>query len=232
MQLEVAGVQLALQQSPRRRSIAIKVTGGQASVVAPRGTSLADIRAFVHSKLHWIQKHLQKQRAVAQTALPATLQAGEWVRFLGGQLQLEIAAAAKFSTQILEGRLVLQLPVRTLTPKSIRQAIKFAFTQAAQEYLATRVPYYAAQLGVSPRSVTVKEYKSRWGSCNSRREIQFNWLIMQAPCAAVDYVIAHELCHLVHFNHSPAFWALLQTLIPNYSHWRRWFKEQGASLHI
>ena len=87
-------------------------------------------------------------------------------------------------------------------------------------------------MGVNPASAGVKGYKSRWGSCHSDGRVYFNWRIIVAPHSIVDYVVAHELCHLVHHDHSKKFWKLLGTIIPDYAERKEWLKVNGRGLGV
>ena len=93
-----------------------------------------------------------------------------------------------------------------------------------------RVAIYAPLLGRQPSKVMVREQKSRWGSCNSKGELRFNWKLIMAPPSVVDYVAVHELCHLKEMNHSAAFWKLVETLCPEHKACRQWLKDYGGLL--
>jgi len=84
-------------------------------------------------------------------------------------------------------------------------------------------------MGVAPNSISVRDYKSRWGSCSSKGEISYNWRIIIAPHQIVDYVVVHELCHLKHPNHSPEYWKSVKRVNPEYKEHRQWLKEHGAT---
>lgn len=94
------------------------------------------------------------------------------------------------------------------------QAVRSFMQVQAVSYLEPKLSYYAEKIGVKPTQLTVKGYKSRWGSCYSDGRIQFNWRLMQAPSWVIDYVVVHELCHLIHPNHSKEFWALVNHHYP------------------
>jgi predicted metal-dependent hydrolase len=88
----------------------------------------------------------------------------------------------------------------------------------------------APQIGVRYDRIAIKGQSTRWGSCSSKRNLNFNWRLMMAPPGAVDYVIIHELCHLKELNHSPRFWALVAQHCPDYRRWERWLKVNIARL--
>jgi len=96
--------------------------------------------------------------------------------------------------------------------------------------LKTKLPRYAAALGVSFGRVTVRHQRSRWGSCSGEGNLNFNCLLMLAPPEVLDYVVIHELCHRLEMNHSPAFWANVARLMPDYKKHRQWLKDHGSEL--
>ena len=109
------------------------------------------------------------------------------------------------------------------------QSLEQLFKQTAQDYLKPKLDFYAEQMGVSYRSLTVKGYKSRWGSCYSDGRIQFNWRLMQAPKWVIDYVVVHELAHLVHANHSKDFWELVELHYPKTKQAKQVIRQHGRN---
>lgn len=112
----------------------------------------------------------------------------------------------------------------------LKRQLQHWYLQQAQHYFAQNVPLWATRIGVQVRTVQIKTYKSRWGSCYSDGRIQFNWKLLQAPAWVVDYVIVHELCHLHHPNHSSVFWALVSHHYPQTKEAKHWLKTHGAAL--
>jgi len=102
----------------------------------------------------------------------------------------------------------------------------------AEKRLKEKTKRYSNLLGVEPASVSVKEFKSRWGSCSVNGDISFNWKIIIAPHHIVDYVVAHELCHMLEHNHSSSFWKHVNGVVPDYEDCRMWLKLNGARLVI
>ena len=100
----------------------------------------------------------------------------------------------------------------------------------AKEMLPSRAAFYAKQLDVTFGRITIRSQHTRWGSCSASGNLSFNCLLMLAPEDVQDYVVVHELCHRKHMNHSPAFWAEVETILPDYRQQKAWLKEHGASL--
>lgn len=106
------------------------------------------------------------------------------------------------------------------------------YRQAAKEYIPKRAAYYAGLLGVDYNTITIRDQKTRWGSCSSKGNLSFSWRLILAPPKVLDYVVVHELCHRLEMNHSPRFWALVESMIPDYKTHRKWLKENGEKLSI
>lgn len=114
---------------------------------------------------------------------------------------------------------------RELTDAEIRQ-----LADRALEVIPPKVAYYADIIGVSYGRITIRNQKTRWGSCSGKHNLNFNCLLMRAPEEMLDYVIVHELCHIIEMNHSKAFWAQVEAVIPDYKKRRKWLKEHGDEL--
>lgn len=106
------------------------------------------------------------------------------------------------------------------------------YRDAAKEYIKKRVSYYADILDVTYGNISIRDQKTRWGSCSSSGNLNFNWRLILAPPKVLDYVVVHELCHRIEMNHSKKFWNLVKQVIPDYKEHRRWLKENGSSLSV
>lgn len=106
------------------------------------------------------------------------------------------------------------------------------YRQAAKEYIPKRVAYYASLLGVDYATISIRDQKTRWGSCSSKGNLSFSWRLILAPPKVLDYVVVHELCHRKEMNHSGRFWALVQSMIPDYQIHRKWLKDYGNTLTL
>lgn len=107
---------------------------------------------------------------------------------------------------------------------------KADFRKQAAVIFAERTAYFANIMGVEYGGITIREQKTRWGSCSSKRNLNFNWKLVLAPRNVLDYVVVHELCHLIEMNHSPRFWAQVENVLPDYRYERKWLKDHGWML--
>lgn len=114
--------------------------------------------------------------------------------------------------------------------ESQKEALEKRYRNLARECITKRASYYAAQLGVTYSSIRIAEQKTRWGSCSSRGTLSFHWRLVLAPPAVMDYVVVHEVCHLIHMDHSPDFWAEVESLMPDYKVYKTWLKKNGLAL--
>ena len=145
-----------------------------------------------------------------------------------GMPEEQIAALVEQHRAWLEQRLAQipkTQPVQKLTPEELQ-----ALGKRAVEHFPERVAHFAAILGVSYGRITIRTQKTKWGSCSSKANLNFNVLLMLAPPMVLDYIVIHELCHRKHMNHSAALWAEVEGVMPNYRQQEKWLKEHGSEL--
>ena len=130
-----------------------------------------------------------------------------------------------------KNELTIRLPnTQTDEPKRIEKLMKDWYFDNATKILRTKTETYSKVIGVNPTEIRVKQYKSRWGSCNSKGVISYNWRIIMSPESIVDYLVIHELCHMIHANHSTDYWNLVGMVLPDYKSRRDWLKRNGRTL--
>ena len=111
-------------------------------------------------------------------------------------------------------------------------ALEKRYRDAAKEYIPKRVEFYHSLTGGTYHKITIRDQKTRWGSCSSGGTLSFNYRLMLAPPRVLDYVVVHELCHLTYMNHSKDFWNKVASILPDYKDYRKWLKENGHTLHV
>jgi len=114
----------------------------------------------------------------------------------------------------------------------MRKAMEKWYRKKADRIINDRVGLYIEKIGKRPQVVKVKEQKRRWGSCTAKSKLYFNWRIIMAPGGIIDYVVVHEMSHLVHANHSKKFWQKVESVLPDYKKRRKWLKDNGIKLNL
>lgn len=112
------------------------------------------------------------------------------------------------------------------------ETLEKRYRNAARLQFESRVAYYHPLTGGHFTSITVRDQKTRWGSCSSRGTLSFNYRLIFAPSTVLDYVVVHELCHLTHMNHSKDFWNMVGTILPDYKSCRKWLRDHGHELTL
>ncbi|MDA9700186.1 M48 family metallopeptidase [Synechococcus sp. AH-736-M02] len=228
---EVLGLKVEVVRSIRRTA-ALHIVGSDLQVRVPKDLGDEKVAAILQQKRPWIvSKVAELKRMPPQKT--KELVSGESFPYLGRNYRLKVQDGHQVGVCLAGG--YLQATVRSTEQgeqrqQRIQQYLDSWYKSRALERLTDKTNRYAEQIGVSPSGISVRNLKSRWGSCDSRGQLLFNWNIIKAPHAIADYVVVHELCHLVHPNHSKDFWALVGKHDPAYPDHRQWLKEQGAVL--
>ncbi|WP_374338740.1 M48 family metallopeptidase [Leeia sp.] len=222
-------LQLASQSWPiqlkrsARRTVGLLIRDGQLTLQLPQRYPLHDLTPLLRDKASWLLRHLQ----TAAEPVPA-LQDGGTVEWLGEPLTLVCLPAAGRSSRVERdgAHLVVRVPVAAAAD-ALPQAVSRYYRQQALPYLLARLSHFAALMQRPVPPLSLSSARGRWGSCNRHGEIRLNWRLLQAPPEVVDYVVCHELAHLLEFNHSPRFWAEVARLCPSYLPLRSVLKQQG-----
>lgn len=214
----------------RRRREGLKLTverDGSLKVTAPVRAPMKLVEEFVLAHIDWIENQREKTRRHLEKHPPKKLIEGEKVRFFGVERELlfEPATGPRVRVEVRDQFLVVSVRDSERTPGAIRDALAKYFDQQARWHLPERVEHFSKAMGVRPSGLSFRAQKTRWGSCSSQGHISFNWKIVFAPEAVIDYLVVHELAHLVHANHSEAFWDLVKAHDPEYREHRRWLRE-------
>lgn len=221
---------VTLVRHPRRVRATLKVSNKGVFLHIPTRLPMKFVHDLISEKANWISQQLAKQ---PKPEPERQWQQGETLYLLDQAIKLHLVQKNDSTTVFLEDNaLILSGRLHRLSLKTRRQAIINWYKEQATHYLNKRTTELSQQTDLIPTAITVKTYKARWGSCNIRGEIQYNWQIIQAPPAIIDYLIIHELCHLMHHNHSPAFWQLVQSHHPEYKQDQIWLKQNGVKLQF
>ena len=222
-------IEYELRQTARK-SVECRVAPGKVTVFAPVRFPLRGADDFVLRQGEWILKTLQASNARAEEALERSKQAmreGASVPVEGRNYEIRLDPGGRPSVRAEGEKLIVSgTDGETL---SVRAAVRAYLMALAETRFEERVRFHAGRIGVHPNSITLREQKTKWGSCSSLGNLNFNWKLVMAPPEALDYVVVHELCHLLEMNHSPAFWAQVEKHCPDYRRWRDCLKRGISS---
>ncbi len=213
-------VEITLRRTARARRMSLRVSqlDGKVTLTAPPGVRDRSLRGFVDEKADWIRKHLADHGTSELVGYGSFLPVeGEMVELVAGKSR---------APSLAEGRMQVPGP-------DARVAARVAgfLKVRARERLSAASDRYAAMVGRSYGRMSIRDTRSRWGSCSCQGNLMYSWRLIMAPPEVLDYVAAHEVAHLREMNHGPAFWALVEQISPDYRDPRAWLRRNGAGLH-
>lgn len=213
----------------KRRTIGMEVNLSGLSVRAPRWVTLSDIESALVEHANWIVKALAEWRGRQRDVMPREWKSGAPILYRGRELSLEVFPARRvriapdlFNLTVLHPRAQDEAQIAELVGKWLRDE--------AWTLVEPQVQAYARRITKATPTLKLSNTRSEWGSCNARREIRLNWRLVQLPPVLAEYVVAHEVAHLVELNHSPRFWALVEKLMPGHAALRRELEDWTALL--
>lgn len=209
-------VEYVLVRRRGRRGVGLKVDESGLTVSAPSTMPVARIEALVRESESWVRRKVAEwsARRVPRVAW----QDGSALPYLGEEVILRVQPGARAAARHDAGE--LHVTVREAADPEVRRVVVAWYKGRAREHLQERLAELASRAGLATPRFFLSSALSRWGSCNSRREIRLAWRLVKAPPALVDYVVCHELAHLRHMNHSAAFWAEVARQCPDYQRLR------------
>ena len=222
--LEGLTARLSVNPRARRLSIRIDARAGEAVLIAPSERKLAEVVAFARTKAGWMRERL------AERPQGTPIEPGAVIDLFGKPTRLIATggAGAARLTEDADGPVIASGG----EGEAYARRVENLFKRVARDTLQTRTDVHLRTLGQRPVRLSIADPKSRWGSCSPHnRSIRYSWRVIMAPPAVIDYLAAHEVAHLVHADHSPAYWAVVQRLVGDHRPFRKWLRENGPALH-
>ncbi len=213
-------IEITLRRSARARRISLRVSrvDGRVTLSLPNWTAEREALAFVREKESWLRRNLDARIE------PSAPTHGGVILFEGRELPIEAADGRS----VRLGDSCILVPGR---PEQAATRIRAFLKLAARDRLSQAVDRYASALGRDVTGLSLRDTRSRWGSCTADGRLMFSWRLIMAPPSVLDYVAAHEVAHLVEMNHSDAYWAVVRRICPAFEAERRWLRHQGGRLH-
>jgi len=227
-------IEFELKYSNRKKTLAIQIEpSNKILAVSPIGLSEEFIKNTVKSKGNWIIKKLMELKEVGYNSFYREFVNGETFMYMGRNYSLELIidnSIKKPKVNLNESKFYINAP--TKDQNILKKAMEFWYRKEAKEIIGKKVLFYAPKLEVEPNQIKIKEQKKRWGSCSPKGNINFNWRTIMAPSNVIDYIIVHELSHLIYQNHSKKFWDKVESILPDYKERKKWLKKYGIKMEL
>lgn len=231
--LNVEGITapIEIRRHPRARRLTLRVCRSEGNVVLtmPRYSDMREANRFLSSNVAWLRERLQgvpEPVPFEPGAIMPLRGVPHELHFLGTSCRSGVVQVHEDGGEQVTARLV----VSGRTEHAPRRLKDWLLAEALRD-IDTSVTYHAANLGLRARRITLRDQKSRWGSCSSSGQLSFSWRLILAPPVVLDYVAAHEVAHLAEMNHGPRFWKLVAETMPRLEEARRWLHAHGVELH-
>lgn len=219
------GFQYKIVRRKKSRSVIVKIGKDNSVIVsAPYNAPKGFILSFLEESKNRILKAISENKFV-----PKKFEEGENFFYLGKKYSLRIVEG-EVDVKLEEDSLVVSLPYKDNISLYVEDILEWWYKKEALSICYERVLFYTDKIGVVPNNIRTKKMKSRWGSCSSKKNLNFNWKIIMAPPRVVDSIVVHEMCHLIHLNHSKDFWHTVEKVFPDFKEAHKWLSIHGDSL--
>jgi predicted metal-dependent hydrolase len=219
------------QKQPRKRSYSLRLDfEGNLIIKTNYSYGERDVQKIVEKHKDWIEKRVKEfENAVSYSRL--NLADGEAISVLGETYFIKIIESKlkRPKISIKENHLMIERNVDALN-EEIKSALQKYFISISKDLFIEKVYFYAGKYGFEYNKIAVKTVRSKWGSCSSKKNLNFDWKLIFCPANIMDYVIIHEICHLKEMNHSSRFWDLVAKECPDYKVKRKWLKTEGEKI--
>ena len=217
-------MKILITRTKRKKTISILIKDGNVEVKAPFNLMQKEIDSFILKKEKWIKNKILFQKSIKKLPKKKFIN-GEVFKLLGKDLILKININDTKKTYIKNDYICLDLKNNTKNKKEkIKKELELFFRSFSERILKEKTLIESKKMNLKVKEIKVRSYKNRWGSCSSNGNISYNWKLIMAPERIINYVIIHELCHLIHFNHSRDYWREVSKKLPNYKENKEWLK--------
>jgi len=211
--------------SRRLKTVVLRIRNGDVEILCPMHTSNIFLRGLIHEKKEWIQKKLKNSLKNLENIDQIS---NGYIKYKGLKLWL-IYEKANFEKIVLCSK-ELKIFYNQNKTKNLRKLILDWLKLKSKIFLKDRLIFLSNKIDIRFNTLKIKSYKARWGSCNDKGEIFLNWKLIMLPESVIDYVLIHELAHIIVPNHSKDFWSLVESKDPSYKEKKRWLMDNGSNL--
>lgn len=218
----------------KRKTISISVyPDGSIIVKAPKSIKESDIDKIIIRRAKWITGKLEEVKKRKNMIRVMEYKDGSEISYLGTNYEMNINIDKNCKVPLIS-LINEKMVIRTSSTDSelIKSSVREWYRRQAETYFKQRTGYYKKYIPGNVNRIFIKDQKTRWGSCSSKGNLNFNMRLMMAPADIVDYVVVHEMCHLIYMNHGNEFWKLVEDIMPDYAKRKNWLKENGVKLNF
>lgn len=220
-----------LERSDRKTASIYIERDGQVSVLVPKDLDDLQVEQLLESKRHWIYKNQAEWEDLNATRVQREFVSGEGFLYLGRSYRLKLVDGQTQPLLLKDGTFRLDTN-RINSRNEAEEAFRAFYREKGRQRIPERVQLYQGSLDVEPSSIHIQELHNRWASCTPGNRLNFHWKCMMAPLTILDYIVVHELVHIIHLNHTDAFWNEVDKLLPDYRKRREWLRQHGAGMNL
>lgn len=232
--LSISNVEIRVRRSDRRQTIGLTVErDGSVVAAVPVGIALGEVERQLRSRELWLHSALTRRRSLTPPATVKQYVSGEGFHYLGRAYRLRVSRTTTADDQMPEVRLFQGMfHLRGDCARRGRECFVRWYSTQADSWLAEKMPRLQRRVGVEVRRVVVMDLGYRWASCSGAGRLNFHWRTILLPSDMIEYLVLHELCHVIEHNHTPRFWSLVRRADRDFAGKERWLKENGSRFDI
>ncbi|MBA4349104.1 MAG: M48 family peptidase [Thermodesulfovibrio sp.] len=230
-------IKFNIKRGKRKKTVALQIQPNSTVVVlSPYFLDKDKIKEIVRKRARWIIQKQEKIKKLNAEMPKKEFVSGESFPYLGREYRLKVIKSEDEKCghcKLMSGRFYVEINNKfsgRVASKIVKENLLEWYIERAKEKINERVQRYSKLIGIIPQKIIIRNQEKRWGSCSHSGVLRFNWKAIMAPLSVLDYVIVHELCHLIHQNHSPDFWGKVESIISSYKDKRSWLKENSFLL--
>jgi len=219
---------ISIKRTNRLKTISLKVKNQEVVLSVPRFVSDSEIDSIIEKKINWIKNKLAIEKTKG-FEIKRKYENGDKFLYFGSEYLLKIKESNIDNVYLDKNNIIVEVK-NNINTSNIRNILKNWYISESKKYLIRTTSYYEKLIGVSVNKLLFGVYKSKWGSCNSKKTISYDWRIIMAPLEVIHYLIIHELCHIKHLNHSNNFWNIVEKYMATYKLQKKWLKTNSSKL--
>lgn len=223
-------IRYKLQRSDRKTASIYVERDGEITLIAPVALSQKQIETVLEGKRRWIYKSLAEWHDLNAARVERQFVNGEGFLYLGRSYRLKLVARQEEPLLLKDGHFSLRANLRSAVKAS--GAFRDFYRDKGSVRINERVAHFQARMDVEPKSVKILDLKHRWASWTPSGNLNFHWKCMMAPATILDYIVVHELAHLIYPNHSTKFWNEVDKVLPDFGERKEWLRVHGAGMDL